>query len=184
MPDPNTYLSRIPELVKGRRFPSMPPEVADEMLAELLAKPNAVTIAIIDTLSEIDDGSDWKSRFLLKALVSQSQDASRAKVQQAFTEALNTDRPASVKTFLVMQLQWIADKDAIDVLTAQLDSDDAALVDAEPRPYRHRQTRHKALKQANKNAKGTPKSPSRTRSNKSAEIQADDDRIRKRKWAY
>lgn len=158
MPDPNTYLSRIPELVKGRRFPSMPPEVADEMLAELLAKPNAVTIAIIDTLSEIDDGSDWKSRFLLKALVSQSQDASRAKVQQAFTEALNTDRPASVKTFLVMQLQWIADKDAIDVLTAQLDSDDAALVDAVAATLTAiGKPATKALKQANKNAKGHAK---------------------------
>lgn len=158
MPDPNTYLSRIPELVKGRRFPSMPPEVADEMLAELLAKPNAVTIAIIDTLSEIDDGSDWKSRFLLKALVSQSQDASRAKVQQAFTEALNTDRPASVKTFLVMQLQWIADKDAIDVLTAQLNSDDAALVDAAAATLTAiGKPATKALKQANKNAKGHAK---------------------------
>ena len=158
MPDPNTYLSRIPELVKGRRFPSMPPEVADEMLAELLAKPNAVTIAIIDTLSEIDDGSDWKSRFLLKALVSQSQDASRAKVQQAFTEALNSDRPARVKTFLVMQLQWIADKDAIDVLTAQLDSDDAALVDAAAATLTAiGKPATKALKQANKNAKGHAK---------------------------
>ena len=78
--------------------------------------------------------------------------------QQAFTEALNTDRPASVKTFLVMQLQWIADKDAIDVLTAQLDSDDAALVDAVAATLTAiGKPATKALKQANKNAKGHAK---------------------------
>jgi len=127
------WLARVPELNKGKN-PGMDPAAAAKLCDEILAAGEAGVVALIDTLNETDDGRDWKTRLLLRTLVSQvgapDRAADRAKLEAACALQLIGDRPSAVKTFLAMQLQYFAGPKSITALTVPLTAPDPALIDA------------------------------------------------------
>ena len=128
------WFHRTPELERGSRFPSLAPEKAEKLFDEILGAGEPAISGIIDGLNEVDDGKDWKARFVLGALASYVGSAGREErrksLEQAFIKALQGDRPAPVKTFLVMQLQWFAGAASAAAIAAQLGSDSNPLIDA------------------------------------------------------
>ena len=130
----NRWLHQIPELDRGRRFPSLAPDQSRKLFDELLAAGDDEITGIIDTLGEVDDGKDWKARFVLGALASYvgapDRKADQKKLEQVYAKALQADRPAGVKTFVAMQLQWFGTASSVQVLADQLSSKDRQLVDA------------------------------------------------------
>ena len=130
----NPWLQWIPELDDGRRFPSLDPDKAEELFGELLAAGKGATLGIIGCLREVDDGKDWKARFVLGALASHvsgpGRDQERRDLESWFAGELAGERSAGVKTFLAMQMQWFAGAAAVPALAAQIGSPDAGLRDA------------------------------------------------------
>ena len=64
----NEWVGRLPELEDGRRFPAVEREVAEEIYGELLAMDGGVK-ELVSGLTAVDDGGDWKVRFLIRGLV-------------------------------------------------------------------------------------------------------------------
>ena len=129
------WFHRIPELQNGRRFPSLAPDKANQLFEEILAAGEDAIGGIIDGLEAVDDGKDWKARFVLGALAShvgsKEREAARKELEKVFVAALQqVERPASVRTFLVMQLQWFGDAGCVGAVAQQLESKDVYLVNA------------------------------------------------------
>jgi hypothetical protein len=72
MPETKTktsaLLDRLPELRKGK-MPPIDPKLNAELVNTVVAGGKPSVTELIDELQEVDDGSDWKGRFLLHALV-------------------------------------------------------------------------------------------------------------------
>ena len=68
MPDPVTYLARIPELNSNVRFPAVPPDEAAKLFDELLTAGPETLIALVGTINERDWGEveDGIAAFLEK----------------------------------------------------------------------------------------------------------------------
>ena len=132
----NVFLAGIPDLTRRSRFPSLDPERANAVFKAMLdgGDSEAAILSVVGELNERDDGSDWKARFILHALgthaCGKGKDAERAKVEAAFVKALQADHPAAIKTFLTMQLQYIAQEQSIESLIAQFAANDVQLTDA------------------------------------------------------
>lgn len=138
MPDTKSkitsWLALIPNLEGGRRFPGVPPDDAAKLFDEVLAGGKAGIVELIDSLQDVNDGQDWKTRFLLHGMASHtgsaSRKADRAKLEAIYAGELVGDRSAPVKTFLVMQLQYFAGKGSVGPVAEQLRSDDPMLIAA------------------------------------------------------
>lgn len=129
----NALLNRLPELQDGK----MPPIDADlcaELVQTLLQDGKPAIAGLIDALREVDNGSDWKARFLLNTLASSAAAPALAPRRQMLAallldEAAGT-RPAPVRTFLLARLRLLADKDAVPQLIPLLAAEDPQLCDA------------------------------------------------------
>lgn len=112
----NALLSRLPEL-QGGKMPPIDPALTNELVPTLLKGGKDAITGLIDTLREVDNGSDWKARFLVQALVSAVGTAAQAPQRQMLTEILLAEatgsRPAAVRTFLLTRLRLIADTNAV-----------------------------------------------------------------------
>ena len=133
--DISELIGRIPELDDGVRFPAVDTAVTRELCQLLIDGAPGSVSAAADSIVEIDDGTDWKVRFLLHQLATfvsaPGKGAERGKIQDAVTALLAEERPVYQKTFLVSQLQFIADSKALPALTDLLRGQgDARLVDA------------------------------------------------------
>ena len=128
------WLHHVLELEDGKRFPSLPPDRATKLFDDILAAGEGAVAGLIDGLNEVDDGKDWKVRFVLGALAShvgaKETAAGRKKLEKAYTAALQDDRPEAVRTFVTMQLQWFGGPGCVAAVAEQLASDNTQLVDA------------------------------------------------------
>lgn len=126
-------LARIPDLAGGK-MPGVEPKVAAKLFDELLAGGKKTTVELIDALSAVDDGSDYRVRFALhnmaKVVAADDRAAQRKVFVATLVGQLGGDRPATVQTFLVQQLQWIGVQTELGKLAALLATEDPALFDA------------------------------------------------------
>ena len=129
----NALLSRLPEL-EGGKMPPVDPNLTTELVLALLKGGKQAIGGLIDALKEVDNGGDWKARFLLQALTIAVGAAEQVAQRQMLADALLGEaagsRPASVKTFLLQRLRLIAGKDAVPQLVTLLASDNPQLSDA------------------------------------------------------
>ncbi len=129
----SSLLDRLPELKKGK-MPPVDPKLAAGLARNLMEGGKGAIVALIDELREVDDGSDWKARFMLFTLVTSAGAPGRDRQRRMLSEVLLAetagDRPASVKTFLVSQVRLIAGGDAIPKLLPLLASDHPPVSDA------------------------------------------------------
>ena len=126
-------LARLPELQDGK-LPPIDANLTTELVRTILAGGKEAVIALIDALREVDNGGDWKARFLLQALVVAVGPAAQAAPRNTLAailldEAAGT-RPAAVRTFLLARLRLLADPTAVAKLVTLLASDNPPLTDA------------------------------------------------------
>lgn len=136
MPDDATdaMLARLPELEDGVRFPAIDPALTAELCAALVAAAPASIAALAGRLNAVDDGSDWKVRFLLHALATRvaapGRDADRASFLRACEALLDDAHPPHVQAFIASQVQLAGDASVLPSLASRLNHADGRLVDA------------------------------------------------------
>ncbi len=64
----SALLNRLPELQDGK-MPPIDATLSTELVQTILKGEKAAIVGVIDALREVDNGSDWKARFLLQTLV-------------------------------------------------------------------------------------------------------------------
>lgn len=129
----NSLLSRLPEL-QGGKMPPVDPVLTAELVPTLLKGGKDAITALLNALHEVDNGSDWKARFLLQTLTIAVGTAEQAAQRQLLATVLLDEaagaRPPSVRTFLLHRLRLIAGADAVARLVPLLASDHPPLGDA------------------------------------------------------
>jgi hypothetical protein len=137
MPEKTTekspFVERVPEL-SNKKWGGMAPKDAEALVADVLKAGKPAVSQLIDGLQEVDNGSDWKERLVLHMLVTQTSVPARREEQAIVGEALLaaalSDRPATVRSFLVQQLRLIADAAMAGKLAPLLQDQDPLVLDA------------------------------------------------------
>ncbi|MEI6674307.1 MAG: hypothetical protein WCO57_03920 [Verrucomicrobiota bacterium] len=129
----NALLNRLPELQEGK-MPPIDANLSSELVQTLLKGGKDAISGLINAVREVDNGSDWKARFLVTTLVSSvgapGQDSQQQMLAAALLDEATGTRPESVRIFLLARLRLIAGKDAVAKLIAFLAGDNPQLSDA------------------------------------------------------
>jgi len=117
----------VAELIK--QLPAQDAAAAAEVSAKLVAAGPAGLKEIAAMLVEPGKGDDVKARFALHGLAfyvaRPGAEAERKMFVETLAGVLGTDVPASVKGFLIRQLQLAGGKESLDVLAKFLIGDEA-----------------------------------------------------------
>ena len=93
---------------------------ARKVYDQVLAGGAECIAGIIDMLREVDDGSDYKARYVLHAIATYvcrpGGERQRAMVATALARQLGGDRPKAVQGFVIRQLQFCGDGQVADTL--------------------------------------------------------------------
>ena len=129
----NPVLNSLPDLREGK-MPAIDPKLADEVVQTILKGGKDAIIGVIEMLREVDNGADWKPRFILQALViaagNPDQDAQRRMLATVLLDEAAGARPAPIRAFLLARLRLIADKDMVAKLLPLAGADNPQLADA------------------------------------------------------
>jgi hypothetical protein len=129
----SALLNRLPELQDGK-MPPIDATLSTELVQTILKGEKDAIVGVIDALREVDNGGDWKARFLLQTLVSSAGTPAQAPQRRRLADVMLDEaagtRPASVRTFLLARLRLIAGKDAVAKLIPLLAAEDPQLADA------------------------------------------------------
>ncbi len=111
-------VDKIPPLDKGGTFTAPPWEEAIAIFDALL-KADA-TAALVGMLKPVDDGQDYKARYILHGLAQYlgrpGKEEPRLKFSTALAAQLASDRPASARGYCARQLQVIGGPEAVPAL--------------------------------------------------------------------
>ncbi len=123
-------VDKIPPLDKGGTF-TAPPWEEVIVLFDALLKADAIP-ALVGMLKAIDDGQDYKARYLLHGLAQYlgrpGKEADRLKFSAALAAQLSSERPASARGYCARQLQVVGGPEAVPALGK-------ALADPEVGPF-------------------------------------------------
>jgi hypothetical protein len=126
-------LTQLPDSKDGK-MPAIDVDLANDLGHTLIEGGRAAIAALLASLRKIDDGSDWKSRFLLHMLAIHVGAPGHEPQKQAFTDSclaeLGGDYPDTVKAFAVTQLRLVAGSNDIPKILPLLDSADPHTADA------------------------------------------------------
>jgi len=129
----SALLNRLPELQDGK-MPPIDATLSTELVQTILKGEKAAIVGVIDALREVDNGSDWKARFLLQTLVISVGTPALAPQRQMLADLMLDEaagnRPSSVRTFLLERLRLLAGQDAVAKLIPLLAAEDSQLADA------------------------------------------------------
>jgi len=129
----NPVLNSLPDL-QGGKMPAIDPKLADEVVQTLLKGGKEAITGVIEMLREVDDGADWKARFILQALVistgNPGQDPQRRMLATVLLDEAAGSRPAPIGVFLLARLRMIADTDLVPKLIPLMGADNPQLADA------------------------------------------------------
>ena len=117
-----------PPLLKTRpsdgKFTGPTWEEAVKILDPILKGGANSIVGVIDMLVEVDDGKDYKARYVLHAAATYvcraGKDKERAAVVKAIASQLGGSRPKATQGFLIRQLQVCGDASVADVLGKHL----------------------------------------------------------------
>jgi len=127
-----SLLGRLPDLDRGK-MPAVGTALAEGLLRELLQGGEERLLDLVAGIKEVDNGDDWKARFLLHRLVMLVGAADRAEqrgmVAGLLLEESIGERPAGVRVFLLSQLRLIADGTAVPKLVSLLGANEREIVD-------------------------------------------------------
>jgi len=90
---------------------------AEKVYEAILDGGREAVAAVVDLLEPIDDGRDYKARYVLAGLAAfvcrDGREKHRAVYDEALASRLGGDRPKPVRAFLLRQLQTAGDKSAV-----------------------------------------------------------------------
>lgn len=102
-------VNQVPALDQDGKFTGLPRSTMEPLFDGCLATGAAGLRELIGMLREVDDGSDYRARYVLHGLAvyvcTPDRTAQRALLCQVLAEAANGPLPAPVRGFLVRQLQ-------------------------------------------------------------------------------
>lgn len=111
-------VDKIPPLDKGGTFTAPPWEEAIAIFDAVL-KADGVA-AVVDLLKPVDDGQDYKARYVLHGLAHYlgrpGKEEARVKFSTALALQLSSERPAAVRGYLARQLQVVGGREALPAL--------------------------------------------------------------------
>lgn len=126
-------LERLPELAGGK-VPPVDPALAGEIAESILQGGEPALAALLDGLGAVDDGSDWKARLMLHAVVNLAAGADGAASRETVAGTLLAEsaggRPAGVRVFLLGQLRLLAGADAVPAVVPLLTAVAPGVADA------------------------------------------------------
>jgi len=129
----NPVLNSLPDLQDGR-MPTIDPKLANEAVQTVFTGGKDAITGVIGSLREVDDGTDWKARFMLQALViaagNPDRDAPRRMLATILLDEAAGSRPVPIRSFLLARLRLIADKDMVAKLIPLAGADHPQLADA------------------------------------------------------
>ena len=127
MPELDRVKQRDRVVVTGK-LTGPPWEDAEKVYDKILKGGRDNIVGVIDMLAWIDDGKDYKARYVLHAIAAYvcrpGKEKQRATVIDAIASQIGGDRPKAVQRFLVQQLQVCGDKRAVATLGKHLLDDD------------------------------------------------------------
>jgi len=126
-------LAKLPESKDGK-MPPVDADLTNDLGHDLIEGDREAIAALVASLKEVDDGSDWKSRFALNALAIHVGEPGHDPQKQAFIDSCLADldgkHPAAVKTFVISQLRLVAGRQEVPKILPLIASDDPQLADA------------------------------------------------------
>jgi len=121
-------VASIPDLDKNGKIDGPKPDDADKTFEALLTGGREAVDKLLGMIREIDDGQDWKARYVLHALANYvcrpSKAEQRGLVVDAIVAKLQGDAPKAVKATLIRELQVAGGKAAVQVLGKFLADDE------------------------------------------------------------
>lgn len=127
------FVDRVPAL-RNKKWGGMENKESEALGSEILKAGKPAVQEIMAGLQEVDNGSDWKERLLLHMLVTDLSVPERKKergmLAATFVEEAASDRPASVRAFLIQELRLIAEESVVPKLVPLLRDKSPLVVDA------------------------------------------------------
>ncbi len=118
------WVNHVPALDPDGKFTGPLPPTMERVFAGCLALGAAGLGDLIGRLQEVDDGSDYRARYVLHGLAvyvcAEGRQDQRALLCRALTEVINGPRPAAIRGFLVRQLQVCGTRTEIPALSRLL----------------------------------------------------------------
>lgn len=128
-----SLLDRLPDLREGK-MPPVDHKLAAELVESIFTTGPSAISGLIGLLREIDDGSDWKTRFAINALVIHAgageRDDRRKLLVDTFHKELAGEHPAAVLAFVLSELRYVAGPESVSAMIPMLSAADIPLADA------------------------------------------------------
>ncbi len=120
-------IGRVPKLDGNGTFTGAPVDESRDMLETLIADQKNIVPALVAKLQEVDDGTDYRERYLLHAattlLCTAGREAQRDSFSDIVAKELKSDIPDSVIGFLLRQLQLCGTKRNVAAIAELLKSE-------------------------------------------------------------
>lgn len=120
-------IARVPALDANGTFTGAPVDASKDMVETLVADQKNMVPALIANLKEVDDGTDYRERYLLHAattaLCTPGRDAQRESFSDIVARELKSAIPELVKGFLLRQLQLCGTKRNVPAIAELLQSE-------------------------------------------------------------
>lgn len=151
-------LNKMPELDRGRVHGPKRSD-AEPVYDEILAGGADNIAALVGMLKEVDNGEDWRVRYVLHCImtyIGAKETPKRSMVADALASQLAADLPKPVKVFVLQQLQLIGTKQHVSAI-GKLLTDEVTSAPAAAALTAIRDGASAELKRALPNANGRPK---------------------------
>jgi hypothetical protein len=121
-------IDKIPDLDKRGTVHGPPWSDVEPSFDIILAGQPDSLFALVGMLQEVDDGTDWKVRYILHGIAIYLGREDKSKQRALYTSALALQlkgkHPAPVKRFVLQQLRTVGGPEVLDAVGANLTSED------------------------------------------------------------
>lgn len=118
--DVAALVGKMPQLDKRGTLTGPRPAVAHRIYDEILSGGAKSVAAIVDMLQDVDDGTDWKARYVLHGMAQYlgrpDKKEPRATYLEGLVSKLGGDTSKPVQRFVIRQLQVVGDGTVLDAL--------------------------------------------------------------------
>ena len=129
----SAFVERLPELTNSK-WGGISKEDGEQIVAAIFKQGGDAIKGLIDGLQEVDSGEDWQERFLLHQLAVSASAPAREKDRKVLTRiyasAALGDGAATIRSFLLQQLRYVAGSSLAPELAPLLRDGDPLVLDA------------------------------------------------------
>jgi len=127
------FVERLPQLTNSK-WGGISEEDGEEIVEAIFKQGGDAISQLIDGLQEVDSGEDWQERFLLHQLAVNANAPARAEDRKILTKiyaaAALGDAAATIRSFLLQQLRYVAGASLAPDLAPLLEDGDPLVLDA------------------------------------------------------